>query len=103
MPTAMSPKQLEEIRGFLNYMVRTYPSLKPYLTGFHLTIDGWRADQDRDGWRRRLRPNKDNGTFPDEEDEVDGQSTGKLYQAQDQVASKLVESKVRLHSDIKAL
>lgn len=40
-PTKLSRKRLEEARGFLNYVVRTYPALKPYLTGLHLTIDGW--------------------------------------------------------------
>ena len=52
-PFALNRKQLEEIRGFLNYMVQTYPPLKPYLTGFHITIDGWRAaDRDSEGWRK---------------------------------------------------
>jgi hypothetical protein len=36
------PRQrLLEIRGFLNYVVRTYPWMNPYLKGLHLTIDGW--------------------------------------------------------------
>ena len=44
-------QQLLEIRGFLNYVVRTYPWLNPYTKDLHLTIDGWRDDRDWDGWR----------------------------------------------------
>ena len=43
--------RLEEIRGFLNYVVRTYPWMNPYLKGLHLTIDGWRPDRAKGGWR----------------------------------------------------
>jgi hypothetical protein len=32
-----------EIRGFLMYVVRTYPWLNPYMKGMHLTIDSWQA------------------------------------------------------------
>ena len=40
-PTAHIQRQrLLEIRGFLNYVVRTYPSLNPCLKGLHLTING---------------------------------------------------------------
>jgi len=52
-PNKLNRKQLEEVRGFLNYVVRTYPSLKPYLTGLHLTIDGWQPNWDKEGWRMK--------------------------------------------------
>ena len=46
------PRQrLLEIRGFLNYVVRTYPWMNPYLKGLHLTIDGWREGREAGGWR----------------------------------------------------
>jgi hypothetical protein len=46
------PRQrLLEIRGFLNYVVRTYPWMNPYLKGLHLTIDGWREGRTEGGWR----------------------------------------------------
>ena len=39
-PGRRIPRQrLLEIRGFLNYVVRTYPWINPYLKGLHLTID----------------------------------------------------------------
>ena len=28
-----------------------YPSLVPYLKGFHLTLETWRPDRDQDGWK----------------------------------------------------
>eukprot|EP00985_Skeletonema_marinoi_P028317 scaffold24532_cov80-Skeletonema_marinoi.AAC.2 len=49
--TAMSRKRLEQIRGFLIYVGRTYRWMNPYLKGLHLTIDGWRRDRDGDGYR----------------------------------------------------
>ena len=48
-------QRLLEIRGFLNYVVRTYPWLNPYTKGLHLTIDGWRDDRDWDGWRTHCK------------------------------------------------
>lgn len=36
----MPLRRLLSVRGFLNYVVRTYPWLNPYLKGLHLTIDG---------------------------------------------------------------
>ena len=49
--TGLPRPRLEEIRGFLNYVVRTYPWMNPYLKGLHLTIDGWREDRTQGGWR----------------------------------------------------
>jgi hypothetical protein len=44
-------KKLEQQRGFLVYVVRTYPLLVPYLKGIHLTLDSWRPNRDADGWK----------------------------------------------------
>ena len=50
----MMPRgRLEEIRGFLVHMSRTYNGISPYLNGLHLTIDGWRDDRDERGWRKK--------------------------------------------------
>eukprot|EP00956_Cyclotella_meneghiniana_P033568 scaffold97112_cov54-Cyclotella_meneghiniana.AAC.1 len=54
-------KRLEQIRGFLIYVSRTYPWMPPYLKGLHLTIDGWRPGRDEEGFKlkegvRRKRP-----------------------------------------------
>ena len=50
-PNRLDRKRLEQIRGFLIHVVRTYPSLKPYLQGLHLTIDGWRDNRDKEGYK----------------------------------------------------
>jgi hypothetical protein len=42
-------------RGFLVYLVQTYPSLDPYLKGIHLTLDSWRPLWGADGWKLSLR------------------------------------------------
>lgn len=44
-------KTLEQQRGFLVYITRTYPSLVPYLKGIHLTLDSWRPNRDDEGWK----------------------------------------------------
>ena len=46
-------KALERIRGFLIYVSRTYRWMVPYLKGIHLTIDSWREDRDREGYRKK--------------------------------------------------
>jgi hypothetical protein len=49
-PEGLNRKRLEQIRGFIIYVVQTYPTMKPYLIGLHMTIDGWRSNRDlRDG------------------------------------------------------
>jgi hypothetical protein len=44
-------QRLLEIRGFLNYVVRTYPWMNPYLKGLHLAIDGLGEEQEEGGWK----------------------------------------------------
>ena len=48
---ALPLKRLLLIRGYLNYVVRTYPWLSPYLKGLHLTINRWRPSRDAKGYR----------------------------------------------------
>ncbi len=44
-------QRLLEIRGFLMYVVRTYPWLNPYMKGMHLTIDSWQAGRAEDDFK----------------------------------------------------
>jgi hypothetical protein len=44
-------KELLSDRGFLVYVMRTYPTMVPYLKEFHLTIKMWRGGQDAKGWK----------------------------------------------------
>lgn len=48
-------KELQSDRGFLVYVAQAYPSMKPYLKGFHLSLEMWRGGRDREGWK--LKPN----------------------------------------------
>jgi hypothetical protein len=43
--------RLEQIRGFLVYVTRTYPCVVSYLIGMHMTIDSWQNNRDGNGWR----------------------------------------------------
>ena len=45
-------KQLEQYRGFLVYVSQTFEAMVPYLKGIHLTLDSWRDNRDREGWRQ---------------------------------------------------
>ena len=46
-------QRLLEIRGFLIYVVRTYPWLNPYIKGIHLTADSWRPGREASGFKMR--------------------------------------------------
>jgi len=50
----MNHKRLQRVRGYLMYVTTTYPSMVPYMKGFHLTLDGWRPNRDDDGWKFTL-------------------------------------------------
>jgi hypothetical protein len=52
---SMPRQRLLEIRGYLNYIVRTYGWLNPYMKGLHNTIDGWRDNRDEGGWKLTVR------------------------------------------------
>jgi hypothetical protein len=44
-------KQLEKDTGFLVHVFMTYELLRPYLKGFYLTLNSWRYDRGKDGWK----------------------------------------------------
>ncbi len=52
--TALDYKKLLSDRGFLVYVMHAYPSLKPYLKGFHLSLGTWRGGRNSDGWKVHL-------------------------------------------------
>jgi hypothetical protein len=76
---AMCRKRLEQIRGFLIYVTRTYPGIVPYLIGIHTTIDGWRNNRQISGWqlprsfmwdRQAAETEEDKAPRPEEEPPV---------------------------------
>ena len=52
-------KQLESDRGFLVYVTSAYPAMKPYLKGFHLSLEMWRGGRDTEGWKLRVAAGQD--------------------------------------------
>ena len=48
-------KNSESQRGYLIYVARTYPAMRPYLKGLHQTLDSWRANRGKDGWKLSCR------------------------------------------------
>ncbi len=47
----LSHKELLLDKGFLVYVTLMYPTMVPYLKGFHLTIEMWRGGRDAEGWK----------------------------------------------------
>ena len=56
--TDIDYKVLESHRGFLVYVARTYPGMRPFLKGIHATLDSWRDGRDGDGWKTDNRRNR---------------------------------------------
>jgi len=44
-------KRLLSDRGFMVYVTQAYPGMKPYLKGFHLSLETWRGGRDEEGWK----------------------------------------------------
>ena len=61
--TALDHKKLQSDRGFMVYVTQPYPVLKPYLKGFHLSLETWRGGRDAEGWK--LPPKQNVGKLRD--------------------------------------
>ena len=59
-------KKLRSDRGFLVYVTQAYPGMKPYLKGFHLSLESWREGRDAEGWKLIS-----GGVFADFDDEYE--------------------------------
>ena len=53
--TALDYKQLQSDRGFMVYVAQAYTAMKPYLKGFHLSLETWRGGRDEEGWKIRTK------------------------------------------------
>jgi hypothetical protein len=40
-------------------MTQAYPAMKPYLKGFHSSLEMWRGGQDSEGWKEQKRPGQE--------------------------------------------
>ena len=47
----LSYTEMEKDVGFLCHLSRTYPSTFPYLKGFYNSLNGWRVDRNKEGWK----------------------------------------------------
>jgi hypothetical protein len=45
-------KSIESARGFLIYVSRTYRPMIPFLLGIHHTLNSWRPNRGKNGWRQ---------------------------------------------------
>ena len=52
---ALPHKELQSDRGFMVYVTEAYPAMKPYLKGFHLSLEMWRGGRDVEGWKLKTR------------------------------------------------
>ena len=66
-------KQLRSDRGFMVYVTQAYPGMKPYLKGFHLSLETWRGNRSADGWKKggdMIREVEVEGTAPENMEEI---------------------------------
>jgi hypothetical protein len=92
----LNRKRLEQIWGFLIHVVQTYPTMKPYLIGLHMTIDGWRPNCDEEGWR--LPDSMANTVLIKDDEEGGWNSMGTGLEA-----PLVVEAVLRFVADVEAL
>jgi hypothetical protein len=49
--TYLDFKRFGSDRGFMVYVTQAYPGMKPYLKGFHLSLETWRGGCNSKGWK----------------------------------------------------
>jgi hypothetical protein len=78
-------KQLQSDWGFMVYVTQIYPAMKPYLKGFHLSLESWQGGQDAEGWKRPVKETKEDvqGTKLDNREEKDEDGGPGLNQMED--------------------
>ena len=87
----MNHKRLQRSRGYLMYVTTTYPSMVPYMKGFHLTLDGWRPHRDDDGWKFTLAEIRRQIENLDWDDVEEDSSEGKLPPVEVKAANRLLD------------
>jgi len=53
-------KQLRLDWGFMVNVAQASPGMKPYLKGYHLSLEMWRGRGDSEGWKVCTRPEQEN-------------------------------------------
>jgi hypothetical protein len=104
--TDLPYKQLQSDRGFLVYVTNAYPAMKPYLKGFHLSLDLWRGDRDAEGWTvNRANATDDNENLPsqDKDEEEEGRSVNKRFVSSTGPPSGVTQAAPRFITDLESL
>lgn len=107
----LNHKELLSDRGFLVYVTRAYPSMIPYIKGFHLTAEMWRGNRDNEGWKLPVTERFDEKGKPREEvDEQDDDDEALKHRLRHRVPrtlhappSGLTPPAPRLREDLRAL
>ena len=85
--------ELRSDKGFMVHVTQAYPSMKPYMKGFHLSMETWRGGRDAEGWKL-----PDKGWDPHQlesvvEDEMEEESVAYISKAiKDNVDAAVVPS-----------
>jgi len=79
--------------------------MTPYLKGVHLTIDGWRHDRDREGWKKPHQTKQTKLGVWDQEFWVEEEERGKerVEEETEKEAPELVVAVPQLRADIEAV
>lgn len=101
-------QDLLSIRGFLQYVCRTYSWLTPYLKGVHLTIDSWRPGRDEEGYKLsakvlRAMAEKEAMPLPCRREDEDAASLEEAAGAEEITPPERVQPVGRLLEDVEAL
>ena len=100
-------KELESDIGFLIHLSMSYPNMKPFLRGFYVTLNSWRAGRDKEGWKlsektyqlfldlgRRIKEDED-GNY------MEAPSSNEEVQAPKQVKAKpLIKDHIKVLADM---
>jgi hypothetical protein len=58
------------------YVTQIYPAMKPYLKGFHLSLESWRGNHDAEGWKLPVKKIKSNTQIMDMDTEEGDNKVG---------------------------
>jgi hypothetical protein len=94
--SALDYKQLQSNRMFMVYVTQAFPSFKPYLKGFYLSLETWQEGQDSDRWKMAgaLEENKDHAMQCKPQASEDKEESQEAFENKE-VAGSMDEFKLR--------
>ncbi len=85
-------KRLLSDWGFMVYVTQAYPGMKPYLKGFHLSLETWQEGRDEEGWKVNHKSRR-------KEAEEHNAHPNKTPSGMEEVKIGIVTSKVTDHNE----